>query len=172
GPPYPDDLDAAPPEQWRPAAPARQNPASAPRSGGGPGNRSTGSATPPTAHPAARPEDPRTATGAAAPAPTANPAAPAAPAAPQQDAPSAAPAGADRNARLSFRERHAAAIAAGRKAPASAAAPQDSGVEWDDSFVPSSDDEALEDSTLYGRAAIERILGGMLIEERDLHTGE
>ena len=34
------------------------------------------------------------------------------------------------------------------------------------------DDEALEDSTLYGRAAIERILGGMLIEERDLHTGE
>ncbi|MCC5784414.1 hypothetical protein CRM73_15895, partial [Kocuria sp. CCUG 69068] len=94
------------------------------------------------------------------------------PAAPRQDAPSAAPAGADRNARLSFRERHAAAIAAGRKAPASAAAPQDSGVEWDDSFVPSSDDEALEDSTLYGRAAIERILGGMLIEERDLHTGE
>ena len=31
-------------------------------------------------------------------------------------APSAAPAGADRNARLSFRERHAAAIAAGRSA--------------------------------------------------------
>jgi DNA polymerase-3 subunit gamma/tau len=107
---------------------------------------------------------------APAPAPATSPAA--APDAAPQDPSTTAPAGADRNARLSFRERHAAAIAAGRKAPASAAAPQDSGVEWDDSFVPSSDDEALEDSTLYGRAAIERILGGMLIEERDLHTGE
>ena len=38
--------------------------------------------------------------------------------------------------------------------------------------MPSSDDEALEDSTLYGRAAIERILGGTLVEERDLRTGE
>ncbi|OLT06759.1 hypothetical protein BJF77_15355 [Kocuria sp. CNJ-770] len=96
---------------------------------------------------------------------------------PADAAPPAAPrdgaAEAGRRERLSFRERHAAAIAAGRRAPdPSAAAERDGGVEWDDSFVPSSDDEALEDSTLYGRAAIERILGGMLIEERDLHTGE
>ncbi|GAB4098150.1 DNA polymerase III subunit gamma and tau [Sinomonas halotolerans] len=34
--------------------------------------------------------------------------------------------------------------------------------------VVSADDEAIEDSTLYGRAAVERILGGKLIEERAL----
>ena len=34
--------------------------------------------------------------------------------------------------------------------------------------VPSADDVALEDSGLVGRKAIERILGGRLIEERSL----
>jgi DNA polymerase-3 subunit gamma/tau len=34
--------------------------------------------------------------------------------------------------------------------------------------IPSDDDEAIEDSNLVGRAAIERILGGRLIEERSL----
>ena len=32
--------------------------------------------------------------------------------------------------------------------------------------IPSDDDEAIEDSGLVGRAAIERLLGGRLIEER------
>jgi DNA polymerase-3 subunit gamma/tau len=34
--------------------------------------------------------------------------------------------------------------------------------------IPSEDDEAIEDSGLVGRAAIERLLGGRLIEERSL----
>jgi DNA polymerase-3 subunit gamma/tau len=34
--------------------------------------------------------------------------------------------------------------------------------------VASADDETIEQSTLFGRAAVERILGGKLIEERGL----
>ena len=34
--------------------------------------------------------------------------------------------------------------------------------------IPSEDDVAIEDSGLVGRAAIERILGGRLVEERSL----
>ena len=34
--------------------------------------------------------------------------------------------------------------------------------------IPSADDEAIEESVLFGRAAVERILGGKLIEERAL----
>ncbi|ALU38499.1 hypothetical protein AS188_00630 [Kocuria flava] len=170
-PPYPDDLpypdapypdeppppeDEAPPEQWRPSRPAPAGPA-------GPGR----TAPPAPAH-RERPA-PGAASVATAPAPErAAPPAPGGPAA----APAQEPAS---RRRLSFRERHAAAIAAGRQAPerpGTAGGEGPEGVEWDDSFVPSADDEALEDSTLYGRAAIERILGGMLIEERDLSTGE
>ncbi|MGX5358451.1 DNA polymerase III subunit gamma and tau [Kocuria sp. KH4] len=147
-PPFPDDLDEAPPEQWRPAQPHR-----------------TGRPAP--AREAAVPESPAASAAGAAPR-QASPRS-----TPGNAAPRDLPGEADRRERLSFRERHAAAIAAGRQAPdPGAAADRDGGVEWDDSFVPSSDDEALEDSTLYGRAAIERILGGMLIEERDLHAGE
>ncbi len=75
--------------------------------------------------------------------------------------------------RPSWRERHAAAIAAaGGTNPGAAdhhgrqrGEGSGSGVE-DENFVPGADDESLEDSSLYGRAAIERILGGMLIDER------
>jgi len=41
----------------------------------------------------------------------------------------------------------------------------------EENFVPGADDESLEDSALYGKAAIERILGGMLIDERSHDTG-
>jgi DNA polymerase-3 subunit gamma/tau len=34
--------------------------------------------------------------------------------------------------------------------------------------VPSADDETIEESGVFGRAAVERILGGKLIEERSL----
>jgi DNA polymerase-3 subunit gamma/tau len=158
-PPYPDgpaDLDEAPPEQWRPSPPARQDPAPAAAAPAQP-------SAPPTAE--ARP-------GAARAGTTAGPTAGTASATTARPTVVEAAEDAAARQRLSFRERHAAQIAAGRQAPGRPAPEQDDGVEWDDSFVPSSDDEALEDSTLYGRAAIERILGGMLIEERDLHTGE
>jgi DNA polymerase-3 subunit gamma/tau len=36
--------------------------------------------------------------------------------------------------------------------------------------IPSADDETVEESGLFGRAAVERILGGKLIEER-AHDG-
>jgi DNA polymerase-3 subunit gamma/tau len=34
--------------------------------------------------------------------------------------------------------------------------------------IPSADDETIEESGVFGRAAVERILGGKLIEERSL----
>jgi len=54
---------------------------------------------------------------------------------------------------------------AGReKAPARTAAAPGSVVE----DIPSSDDETIEESGVFGRAAVERILGGKLLEERSL----
>lgn len=71
-----------------------------------------------------------------------------------------------RSQRPSFRERHAAEIAAARQPPTAPQADDTSDSTEDESFSPSADDESIEDSSLYGRAAIERILGGLLIEER------
>jgi len=52
---------------------------------------------------------------------------------------------------------------AGRaKAPARAAAAAATYVQ----DIPSADDETIEESGVFGRAAVERILGGKLIEER------
>lgn len=71
--------------------------------------------------------------------------------------------------KLSFRERHAAQIAAGQRAvqqaqaPAPAEAPED--------FTPSDDDDALESSVLIGQRAVEKILGGKVIDEQPLHQG-
>ena len=45
------------------------------------------------------------------------------------------------------------------------AAPATSGVGWEDE-VASDDDVPLEDSGLVGRAVVERVLGGRLLEER------
>ena len=54
---------------------------------------------------------------------------------------------------------------AGRaKAPARAAAPATIYVQ----DIPSADDETIEESGVFGRAAVERILGGKLVEERSL----
>lgn len=71
-----------------------------------------------------------------------------------------------RTQRPSFRERHAAEIAAARQRPTVPQADDPSDSTEDENFSPSADDESIEDSSLYGRAAIERILGGLLIEER------
>ncbi|MBO4145130.1 DNA polymerase III subunit gamma and tau [Kocuria rhizophila] len=75
--------------------------------------------------------------------------------------------------RRGWRERHAAAIAAASKGSATIAPPstRSPGVD-DENFVPGADDESLEDSALYGKAAIERILGGMLIDERAHDTSQ
>ncbi|MCX2749542.1 DNA polymerase III subunit gamma and tau [Arthrobacter sp. MI7-26] len=56
------------------------------------------------------------------------------------------------------------AMAGREKAPARAAAA--SGVVVED--IPSADDETIEESGVFGRAAVERILGGKLLEERSL----
>jgi DNA polymerase-3 subunit gamma/tau len=54
---------------------------------------------------------------------------------------------------------------AGRaKAPARQAEPTASYAQ----DIPSADDETIEESGVFGRAAVERILGGKLIEERSL----
>ncbi len=54
---------------------------------------------------------------------------------------------------------------AGRaKAPARAAAATTVYVQ----DIPSADDETIEESGVFGRAAVERILGGKLVEERSL----
>lgn len=87
---------------------------------------------------------------------------------PPEKAPEKAPAqsGGPRGQRPSFRERHAAEIAAARQRPVAPQAEESSDTNDDENFSPSADDESIEDSSLYGRAAIERILGGLLIEER------
>ena len=59
------------------------------------------------------------------------------------------------------------------QATASPATPSPSGRDLNLKYVediPSDDDESIEDSGLVGRAAIERLLGGRLIEERS-HDG-
>ncbi|BAS14626.1 DNA polymerase III subunits gamma and tau [Arthrobacter sp. Hiyo8] len=56
---------------------------------------------------------------------------------------------------------------AGReKAPARAAVAPGTVVE----DIPSADDETIEESGVFGRAAVERILGGKLLEERSLDS--
>ena len=52
-----------------------------------------------------------------------------------------------------------------RPADTGPAAPATSGVGWEDE-VASDDDVPLEDSGLVGRAVVERVLGGRLLEER------
>ena len=94
----------------------------------------------------------------AAPAVT-PPAAPAA--APLQPAPATSASAAQARQSLYQRLSNSPEAEAGRaKAPARAAAAtyvQD---------IPSADDETIEESGVFGRAAVERILGGKLIEER------
>lgn len=71
--------------------------------------------------------------------------------------------------KLSFRERHAAQIAAGKQAVAQ---PQEQApVEEPEDFTPSDDDAALEAAVLIGQKAVEKILGGKVIDEQPLHQG-
>lgn len=83
--------------------------------------------------------------------------------APLQPAPATSPSAAQARQSLYQRLSNSPEAEAGRaKAPARAAAAtyvQD---------VPSADDETIEESGVFGRAAVERILGGKLIEERSL----
>lgn len=86
--------------------------------------------------------------------------------------------------KLSFRERHAAAIAAGSTqnpeqqmvrgrhgdVPVDPNAPEPPEDDWEN-FEPSSQDEDVEDSAVFGQAAIETILGGRVLEERPHHRG-
>ncbi|WP_185173574.1 DNA polymerase III subunit gamma and tau [Rothia nasimurium] len=71
--------------------------------------------------------------------------------------------------KLSFRERHAAQIAAGQRAVQQAQAPTPA--EAPEDFTPSDDDAALESSVLIGQRAVEKILGGKVIDEQPLHQG-
>jgi DNA polymerase-3 subunit gamma/tau len=82
-------------------------------------------------------------------------------AAPLQPAPATSPSAAQARQSLYQRLSNSPEAEAGRaKAPARAVAAtyvQD---------IPSADDETIEESGVFGRAAVERILGGKLIEER------
>jgi DNA polymerase-3 subunit gamma/tau len=55
-----------------------------------------------------------------------------------------------------------------KAAAAQAQAPQPAPPQQYVEDIPSADDETVEQSSLFGRAAVERILGGKLIEERAL----
>lgn len=103
--------------------------------------------------------------GPQAAAPSAAPAAPA-PAAPAV-AVTAVPEAATTTGRQSLYQRlsNSPEAEAGRaKAPARAAAATTVYVQ----DIPSADDETIEESGVFGRAAVERILGGKLVEERSL----
>ncbi|CCQ47621.1 DNA polymerase III, subunits gamma and tau [Pseudarthrobacter siccitolerans] len=94
------------------------------------------------------------------------PAAAAAPAAPQAPtAPAASPAAAGTRQSLYQRLSNSPEAEAGRaKAPARTVPAEATYVQ----DIPSPDDETIEASGVFGRAAVERILGGKLIEERSL----
>jgi DNA polymerase-3 subunit gamma/tau len=87
-------------------------------------------------------------------------------AAPPQPSPAATPAAAAARQSLYQRLSNSPEAEAGRaKAPSRAVT---EAAAADVQFIPSADDETIEDSGVFGRAAIERILGGKLIEERSL----
>lgn len=69
--------------------------------------------------------------------------------------------------KLSFRERHAAQIAAGARS-AQAQRQEENDTEPEE-FVPSDEDTALEETVLIGQRAVEKILGGIVIDEQPLH---
>lgn len=86
-------------------------------------------------------------------------------AAPPQPSPATTPAAAAARQSLYQRLSNSPEAEAGRaKAPSRAVAAAVPDVQ----DIPSADDETIEESGVFGRAAIERILGGKLIEERSL----
>lgn len=70
--------------------------------------------------------------------------------------------------KLSFRERHAAQIAAGAQSAYAQQHPEAVNDEPEE-FVPSDDDTALEETVLIGQRAVEKVLGGIVIDEQPLH---
>ncbi|MFK4296410.1 DNA polymerase-3 subunit gamma/tau [Arthrobacter sp. GAS37] len=86
--------------------------------------------------------------------------------APAQVAPAAvsAPSGAGKQSLYQRLSNSPEAMAGREKAPARAAVAPGTAVE----DIPSADDETIEESGVFGRAAVERILGGKLLEERSL----
>ena len=85
--------------------------------------------------------------------------------APPQPSPATSPEAAAARQSLYQRLSNSPEAEAGRaKAPSRAAAAAVPDVQ----DIPSADDETIEESGVFGRAAIERILGGKLIEERSL----
>ncbi|WP_433875865.1 DNA polymerase III subunit gamma and tau [Sinomonas atrocyanea] len=129
-----------------------------------PNLRSSGAQAAAEARPTAEPDPAPSYAPAAAQPPQASPA-PASPA----PAPSAQSGRGDGGRKLSMYERLSRSAAAQQSVqqqsaqqPSAQSAPQY--VEE----IPSADDETIEGSSLFGRAAVERILGGKLIEERSL----
>jgi DNA polymerase-3 subunit gamma/tau len=99
---------------------------------------------------------------AAAPAQAPAPAAAPAPA----PAPVSAPSGTGKQSLYQRLSNSPEAMAGREKAPARAAVAPGTVVE----DIPSADDETIEESGVFGRAAVERILGGKLLEERSLDS--
>lgn len=87
-------------------------------------------------------------------------------AAPPQPSPAATPAAAAARQSLYQRLSNSPEAEAGRAKAPSRAVAEAAGSDVQD--IPSADDETIEESGVFGRAAIERILGGKLIEERSL----
>ena len=87
-------------------------------------------------------------------------------AAPPQPSPATSPAAAAARQSLYQRLSNSPEAEAGRAKAPSRAVAEASGTDVQD--IPSADDETIEESGVFGRAAIERILGGKLIEERSL----
>jgi DNA polymerase-3 subunit gamma/tau len=86
-------------------------------------------------------------------------------AAPPQPAPATSPSAAAARQSLYQRLSNSPEAEAGRaKAPARAVEASATYVQ----DIPSADDETIEESGVFGRAAVERILGGKLIEERSI----
>lgn len=84
---------------------------------------------------------------------------------PAASAPAASPAAAETRQSLYQRLSTSPEAVAGRvKAPSRAESPAAAYVQ----DIPSADDETIEESGVFGRAAVERILGGKLVEERAL----
>ncbi|WP_413249810.1 DNA polymerase III subunit gamma and tau [Sinomonas flava] len=121
--------------------------------------RSGGAQAPAEARPTAEPD----------PAPSYAPAAAQPPRSAAAPAPSAGSGRGDGGRKLSMYERLSRSAAAQQSVQQqSAQQPPAQGATQYVEEVPSADDETIEGSSLFGRAAVERILGGKLIEERSL----
>ncbi|WP_284754577.1 DNA polymerase III subunit gamma and tau [Arthrobacter sp. efr-133-R2A-120] len=125
-------------------------------------------ATPAAAPPAGTPPATTTPPGGetARPAVALAQATPSAPASASASASESAPPGTGKQSLYQRLSNSPEAMAGREKAPARAAVAPGTVVE----DIPSADDETIEESGVFGRAAVERILGGKLLEERSLDS--